>query len=87
LKLEGTGSRKCDCPFRICGYFEKKTNDWWLAMHNGAHHHELESKLGGHLLTSRLREEEKKKVVDVTKCLALPRNIIMDLKGKKTKKV
>jgi len=37
-------------------------------MHNGAHNHELESKLGGHLLTSRLREEEKKKVVNVTKC-------------------
>ena len=28
LKLEGTGSRKCDCLFRICSYFHKKTNDW-----------------------------------------------------------
>ena len=27
LNLESTGSRKCDCPFRFCGYFENKTND------------------------------------------------------------
>jgi len=32
------------------------------------------------LLAGRLREEEKKKVVDMTKSLALPRNILMDLK-------
>jgi len=32
LKLEGAGSRKCDCPFRLCGFFENDTNDWWLAI-------------------------------------------------------
>jgi len=26
-KLEGTSSRKCDCPFRLCGFFDKVTND------------------------------------------------------------
>jgi len=37
LNLEGTGSRKCDCLFRLCGYFEKNTNDWWLVMLNEIH--------------------------------------------------
>lgn len=60
MKLEGTSSRKCNCPFRMRGYFEKKTNDWWLAMLNGVHNLELEPKLGSHLLAGRLKEEEKK---------------------------
>ena len=50
LNLEGTSSMKCGCSFMMCGYFEKKTNDWWLAMLNGVHNHELDAKLGGHLL-------------------------------------
>jgi len=78
LNHKGTGSRKCDCPFRMCGYIQKKINDWWLAMVNGVHNHELESKLGGHLLTGRLKE--KKRVVDKTKSLVLPRIILMYLK-------
>ena len=26
--LEGTGSRKCECPFMLCGFFDKDANDW-----------------------------------------------------------
>ena len=85
LKHEGTSSRKCDCPFRMCCYFDKKTNDRWLVMLNGVHNHELEPKLGSHRLAGRLKEE-KKRVVDMTKSLALLRNILTDLK-EKTKKV
>jgi len=42
--LEGTYSRKCDCPFKLRGYFEKNRTDWWLTMLTGIHNHELESK-------------------------------------------
>jgi hypothetical protein len=45
----------------------------------------LESKLDGHLLAARLREDEKNKVIDMTKSLGLPRNIQMDLKERKKK--
>jgi len=41
LKLEVTCLRRCGCPFRMCGYFEKKTNDWWLSVLNGVHKNEL----------------------------------------------
>jgi len=30
--LESIGSRKCNCPFRLKGFFVKDTNDWWVAM-------------------------------------------------------
>jgi hypothetical protein len=82
LKLEGTSSSKCDCPIRMCGYFKNKTNEWWLAILNGVHNHELDPRLDSHLLAGRLREKEKKKVVDMTKSLALPQNILIDLKEK-----
>ena len=57
-----------------------------MVIFNGVHNHELEQKLGGHLLAGRLREEDKKKVVVMSKSLALPRNIFMDLKEKKSRK-
>jgi len=80
--LEGTGSRKCECLFRLRGFFEKDTKDWWIAMLCGIHNHDLAPKLAGHLLAGRLKEEEKKRVIDMTKRLAVPRNILTDLKEK-----
>jgi len=82
LKLEDTSSRKCGCLFKMCGYFEKITNEWWFAILNGIHNHELELRFDGHLFEDRLREEEKKKVVDMIKSFSLHRNILMDLKEK-----
>ena len=85
LKLEGTSSRECDCPCRMHGYFKKNTYEWWLAIVNGVHNHEFEPRLDGHLLADSVREEEKKRVVDMTKSLELSRNILMDFKKKQRK--
>jgi len=41
LKLEGTYLRKCDCSFKMRGYFDKKTNECWLAILNEVHNHDL----------------------------------------------
>ncbi|XP_024628739.1 protein FAR1-RELATED SEQUENCE 5-like [Medicago truncatula] len=73
--LEGISSRKCNCPFRLKSFFDKNTNDWWLAMICGMHNHDLDEKLSGHLIA-----EEKKKVIDMTKSLTVPRNILTNLK-------
>ncbi len=51
----------------------------------GIHNHELAPKLDGHLLEGRLKAEEKKRVIDMTKSLALPGNILTDLKQKSKK--
>ena len=85
-KLEGTNSRKCECLFRLKCFFEKNTQDWWLAMLCGIHNHELAPKLTGHLLAGRPKVEEKQRVIDMTKSLAAPRNILTNLK-EKTKKM
>jgi len=78
--LEGIDSRKCNCPFRLKGFFDKDTNDWWVAMLCGMHNHDLEEKLQGHLLAGIFSAEEKKKVIDMTKSLTVPRNILTNLK-------
>jgi hypothetical protein len=65
--LEGTGSRKCECPCRLQGFFEKESKDWWVAMLCGIHDHEFAPKLVVPLLAGRLKAEEKKRVIDMTK--------------------
>jgi len=45
---------------------KKDTKDWWIAMLCKIHNHELAPKLAGHLLAGRLKEEEKKRVIDMT---------------------
>ena len=78
--LEGIDSRKCQCPFRLKGFFDNDTNDWWIAMLCGMHNHDLEEKLQGHLLAGILSVSEKKKVIDMTKSLTVPQNILTNLK-------
>jgi hypothetical protein len=86
-KLEGTGSRKCNCPFRLKCFFEKKTQEWWIAMLCGVHNHDLAPNLSGHLLAGRLKGEAKQRVIDMTKSLAKPRNILTDLKERNQESV
>jgi len=61
------------------GFFDENTSDWWITMLCGMHNHDLEEKLQGHLLASRLSAEEKKKVIDMTKSFTVPRNILANL--------
>jgi len=46
----------------------------------GMHNHDLDEKLSGHLIAGRLSAEEKKKVIDMTKSLTVPQNILTNLK-------
>jgi len=64
----------------------KKTQDWWIAVLCEIHNHDLAPKLSGHLLAGRLKAEEKQRIIDMTKSLAKPRNILTDLKEKKQRK-
>ncbi|KEH22227.1 hypothetical protein MTR_7g034570 [Medicago truncatula] len=69
------------------GFFEKDINDWWITMLCGIHSHELAPKLADHLLAGRIKEEEKKRVIDMTKSLAVLSNILTDLKEKNKESV
>jgi len=46
----------------------------------GMHNHDLDEKLSGHLIAGRLSAEERKKLIDMTKSLTVPRNILTNLK-------
>ena len=46
----------------------------------GSHNHELTKSLVGHPYTGRLTKEEKIIIVDITKSMVKPRNILLTLK-------
>ena len=46
----------------------------------GSHNHEMEKSLVGHSYVGRLTEDEKIIIVDMTKSMVKPRNILLTLK-------
>jgi len=83
LKHEATGSRKCGCIFMLHGYLSRETNNWRLNILNRVHNHEMKPSLERYILAGRLREDEKKIVRDLTRSLVQPKNILINLKGKR----
>ena len=53
----------------------------------GVHNHDMAPKLSDHLLAGRLNAEEKQRVIDMTKILAKPRNILTDFKERNKESV
>ena len=82
-KYESTGSRKCGCMFIVSGYLTRQTNEWRLNILNGVHNHAMQPALEGHMLASKLKEDDKKIVRDLTTSKVHPRNILMNLKRKR----
>jgi len=83
LKHVATGSRKCECLFKVRGYVVKEENARKLAILNGVHNHEMLPYLEGHLLAERLMDDNKKIVHDLTKSSAKWKNILTNLKRKR----
>ncbi|XP_058747029.1 uncharacterized protein LOC131620019 [Vicia villosa] len=82
LKRDDTGSRKCECPFRLCGYL-LANNKWKFNVICGLHNYDLCQKLAGHPIASRLLPDEKTCVSDMTLSLVPPKNILATLKRKR----
>jgi alpha-glucosidase len=55
LKKEKTETRKCQCPFRLRGYFHRTDGKWHMTVVDGTHNHELDKGLEGHLVVGRLK--------------------------------
>ncbi|XP_050896317.1 protein FAR1-RELATED SEQUENCE 6-like [Lathyrus oleraceus] len=86
FKQDGTGSRKCECPFKLCGYMLANKR-WRFKFICGLHNHDLCEKLVGHLIVFRLILEEKGCVSDMTLNLVQPKNILTTLKRKKPENI
>lgn len=79
VKFEETGTRKCQCPFRLRGYF-LSSKQWSLSVVNGVHNHEFDRELDGHLIAGRLKPEEMEVIAEMTRNLVVPRKIMTTLK-------
>jgi len=58
LEVSRTGTKKCDCPFRLRGKPIKGGQGWVLKVIYGLHNHELAEALVDHPYTGRLLPDE-----------------------------
>ncbi|KAL5184862.1 hypothetical protein HKD37_17G048497 [Glycine soja] len=75
-----TRSRKCGCPFKLRGKPVIGGQGWMVKLICGIHNHELAKSLVGHPYVGRLTKDEKRIIVDMTKSMVKPRNILLTLK-------
>ncbi|XP_068483364.1 uncharacterized protein [Phaseolus vulgaris] len=80
VDISGTGSRKCECPFRLRGKPIKGGQEWLVELICGSHNHDLAETMVGHPYAGRLNVEEKVMVEDMTKTSVKARNILLTMK-------
>ncbi|XP_058756515.1 protein FAR1-RELATED SEQUENCE 5-like [Vicia villosa] len=81
FKRDETGSRKYECPFKICCYM-LTSKKWRFSVIYDLHNHDLCSKLQGRPSVCRLKPEEKTCISDMSLNLVQPKNILVTLKRK-----
>ncbi|XP_068487177.1 uncharacterized protein [Phaseolus vulgaris] len=80
LEVSVTGTRKCECPFKLRGKPVGKGQGWVLKVICGTHNHDLYDTLVGHPYAGRLKTNEHSMLVDMTKNMVKPGNILRTLK-------
>ncbi|XP_050882761.1 protein FAR1-RELATED SEQUENCE 5 isoform X2 [Lathyrus oleraceus] len=78
FKRNDIDSRKCECPFKVCGYM-LANNKWRFNVICGLHNHDLYEKLADHPIACCLMPEEKKCVTDIILNLIQSKNILSAL--------
>lgn len=81
-KRPDTRFKKCECPFRLRGYF-LSSGVWELTVMCGKHNHEMMENLEDNPIAGRLNEEEMKLVHEMTNNTVRPKNILMTLKKRR----
>jgi len=80
LEVSVTGTRKYQCPFKLRGKPVEKGQGWVLKVICGTHDHDLYDTLVGHPYASKLKTNEHSMLVDMTKSMVKPGNILRTLK-------
>ncbi|KAL5166161.1 hypothetical protein HKD37_18G051173 [Glycine soja] len=75
-----TGTRKCGCPFKLHGKPVIGGQGWMVKLICVIHNHELAKSLVGHPYVGRLSKAKKTLIVDMTKSMVKPKNILLTLK-------
>ncbi|XP_068504274.1 uncharacterized protein [Phaseolus vulgaris] len=87
VDVSRTGSRKCECPFRLRGKLVKGRQGWMVELICGSHNHDLAETMVGHPYAGRLSIEEKVMDEDMTKTSVKPINILLTMKERNKKNV
>ncbi|XP_038714991.1 uncharacterized protein LOC120008680 [Tripterygium wilfordii] len=77
-----TGTKKCNCPFRLKGMKLKIDDDWILRVTCGVHNHPATTYMEGHSYAGRLSQDETSMLIDMSRSLVKPREILSTLKAK-----
>ncbi|CAH9089994.1 unnamed protein product, partial [Cuscuta epithymum] len=84
-RRKGTGTKKNGCPFKLQGVKLETNDDWEVKIQCGYHNHPPAENLEGHAFTGRLSKEENTILLDMTKNMVKPRNILVTIKAKDKK--
>ncbi|XP_028075130.1 protein FAR1-RELATED SEQUENCE 3-like [Camellia sinensis] len=79
-RLRLTGSKKCGCPFLLRGEKLPTNDEWMLHVLCGVHNHPSAEHLEGHSFAGRLSKEETSLLVDMSKSMVRPKEILVTLK-------
>jgi len=79
-QLRRTNNKKCSCLFLLKGKQLSYEEGWVLSVDYCVHNHLAAKHLEEHSFAGRLSEEEDKLVVDISKTLVRPRDILNTLK-------
>ncbi|XP_028101052.1 uncharacterized protein LOC114300369 [Camellia sinensis] len=74
------GTMKCGCPFEFRAHKLMADDDWIVDVACGMHNHALAKHFEGHSFAGRLYEEETSLLVDISKSMVRPKEILVTLK-------
>ncbi|XP_028122575.1 uncharacterized protein LOC114319717 [Camellia sinensis] len=75
-----TGTKKCGCPFDMRAHRFTTHDEWTLIVVCGLHNHPPVEHLKGHSYAGRLSKDEKALLMDMSKSMVWPKEIIVTLK-------
>ncbi|XP_028096113.1 uncharacterized protein LOC114296028 [Camellia sinensis] len=75
-----TGTKKCGCPFDMRAHRFTTHDEWTLTVICGLHNHPLAEHVEGHSYAGRLSKDEKALLMDMSKSMVRPKEILVTLK-------
>ncbi|XP_028060353.1 uncharacterized protein LOC114263966 [Camellia sinensis] len=75
-----TGTKKCGCPFDMRAHRFTTHDEWTLTVVCRLHNHPPAEHLEGHLYAGRLSKDEKALLMDTSKSMVRPKEILVTLK-------
>ncbi|XP_028091421.1 PKS-NRPS hybrid synthetase CHGG_01239-like [Camellia sinensis] len=75
-----TGTKKCGCPFDMRAHRFTTHDEWTLTVVCGLHNHPPAEHLEGHSYAGRLSNDEKALLMDMSKSMVRPKEILVTLK-------